>query len=302
MFNKFESFLRKKVVKQNTQAETLDSQFSHTPSVSLQDLYDRYGYIPESEKRIERVNLNINWPEDINSKIENAVDRILKRISIAPAVEVININDGVTLKLSMEEGYGKRSVKMALVDEGAKTKIAELDCYMIDSADTVPSKAEYWDLGHRVVDERYRGQGIGTKMINALEHSLQHLANLDQRTQVITLKAFQLGVLNMALKLGYIPASTQDRSKVQDIYSFKLDKFFVTTIHGIGNRGIRRPGVVYSMDVLRELAFEAGLGDLSDDQVRSMGVDPIFRGNYNAYMNYAFNIQLKKEKTPRPMQ
>ncbi len=68
---------------------------------------------------------------------------------------------------------------------------------------TLRHNGNVWELHHRLVEEKYRGQQIAGKMLQSIEHCIQLSANIKKADQRITLSVRQLPVLNFFLTHGY---------------------------------------------------------------------------------------------------
>lgn len=58
------------------------------------------------------------------------------------------------------------------------------------------------NVSHRIVSPDFRGQGIGTEMLYALEQRVQELSNRDQVRYSLMIETTQLSVVKLAIKRG----------------------------------------------------------------------------------------------------
>ena len=75
------------------------------------------------------------------------------------------------------------------------------------------------DTNPSFVSEEYRGQDIGSKMLQILEQGIQYIAEIGKKPQVLEIDARQLGIINFAFKNGYRLATKEDQDALKLIYA-----------------------------------------------------------------------------------
>lgn len=73
------------------------------------------------------------------------------------------------------------------------------------------------DLTDRLVDERFRGQGIGSYILDAGEEFAQQKANQKQTKETVSAETAQLDVISWLYNKGYRPKTAQDRERLDKI-------------------------------------------------------------------------------------
>lgn len=73
------------------------------------------------------------------------------------------------------------------------------------------------NVSHRIVNPAFRGQGIGTEMLYALEQRVQTLSNRDQVRYSLMIETTQLSVVKLGVKRGM--AVTMGKQSFKDLES-----------------------------------------------------------------------------------
>jgi GNAT superfamily N-acetyltransferase len=206
------------------------------------EVYAKYGYSPEQPTEQETApSIEINW-EELNARVIAASTEVLSAESDVENRVVVDVGNGVSLEVAKRPHYFSEqydtswpafTMKLQQTQENddgeeSTTTIADFHCYQNQDG-------HEWYMGHRLVDPRYRSQGVGTKMIGLIEVSVQEYANHTGEPQTITIDAGQVGVISFGIRNGFLPRSETDMGRVERILS--------------GNKGlIVQTGVVFGED------------------------------------------------------
>jgi GNAT superfamily N-acetyltransferase len=96
-------------------------------------------------------------------------------------------------------------------------------------------------LHHRLVDEQYRHNGIGSALLRDAEEWFQALAKAQGTEVTLTIPAAQVSVIRWALKNGY-QAQAWDQTLLQDVLE-RPEQFDIEDI--MGSDGIKRDGYIF---------------------------------------------------------
>ena len=253
----------------NDSITSLLAQINLAKLPRLDDLYTLYNYQPPTETAqqvpIEQLSLQWDWIEDAESNARREARALLPK-GRSDAYVTVPL-DGAQLILekypSSEKYYqatdttGLRKPVVSVTLETENTeRIAEF------RADLNPKKNE-WDLSHRLVEEKYRGQEVGSCMLGFLEGVIQDAANASNTPQECVIGARQLDVILFAMRNGYRPKTEEDTANLKAILTgSEKDAFLVTTALGHESLGAkRRPGYIFKREVIAEKLKDQRGGD-----------------------------------------
>ncbi len=130
----------------------------------------------------------------------------------APVSET-TVDDDVPLKFSISKDWktldnGKDLVKAKFVLSRNDDEVGEM--VAIIDGDT-------FDLDHRIVEAKYRDQGMGNMLLNAEEAFVQRSATKDQRVKKQIVETGQLDVMCWMWNNGYRPSTPEDAEKFEKV-------------------------------------------------------------------------------------
>lgn len=130
----------------------------------------------------------------------------------APVVET-TVDDDVPLKFSISKDWksldnGKELVKAKFVLSRNDDEVGEMVAIM--NEDT-------FDLDHRIVEAKYRDQGMGNILLNAEEAFVQRSATKDQRVKKQIVETGQIDVMCWMWNNGYRPSTPEDAEKFEKV-------------------------------------------------------------------------------------
>jgi len=89
------------------------------------------------------------------------------------------------------------------------------------------------DITHRIVHPDFRGQGIATKMMAAIEERAQQLASAQQLPTHVMIETSQLSVVNLAKKCGM--SISKGKEVLEDLQDYVVDE----NTHVVDKNGYR---------------------------------------------------------------
>lgn len=174
---------------------------------------EAYGYkpIPAGFQEIPAVDVSIDW--QTGAKQRQAQQRTsmndFDTVNLQQSAENLRRQEGLldtgtiptdkgNLSLTTEKWVyserGDTSLRIYLKDEQTAAEIAQFISV---------KRGNVWNMHDRVTSEAYRGKGVASEMIKAMENCVQAHADNAGEDQVIELTASQLPVLSVFLKNGY---------------------------------------------------------------------------------------------------
>lgn len=264
---------------------------------TLNEMYALYDYKPTKEvlnEKVEQKFLTFEWNPDQIKQIHKALNKILDIgiNSYKDVSEVISFGNDLEFEVKYLRSGTDQTLKTRFyLDENS---IAEFEFTQISDSNSDTN----WTLTHRFVSEEYRGQDIGSKMLQILEQGIQYIAEIGKKPQVLEIDARQLGIINFAFKNGYRLATKEDQDALKLIYAGDRSKILITTAPELKNNDDQKHGFIFSIEQLQKIAQDQGMGNLSPEQIWGLDLNKLFPGNSYEYLSHALTIVFKKEKQP----
>ncbi len=261
---------------------------------TLEDLYALYDYKPPeslTQKKIEFTSLQV---KEMSETLNKVLDMSMFEQGGFQRTRFAN-------KTAFEVRYMKVDGTIQIrFFSAAGNLVASFDCgnKKLGLIAGFKENTQNWVLTHRLVSEEYRGQEIGSKILQVIENGVQHVSDRDQKVQTITIVAKQLGVINFALKNGYRPATPQDESNLNLIYSGDRSQVLVTTNPKLSLGDQERPGFVYSIPQLKKYAHRQRKGALTTEKLEKLDVKKFLGSSFDSHVLCALNVVFVKEKQP----
>lgn len=213
------------------------------------ELFDRYGYKPPDEPRQAREALDLRMTAAVQQDIVSALSPDVSQ-HLAMSQEdrnshykyaVTPLDGGIEVSSSVRESgnVGKTIVSVDLQRRNPAKKnergysperVASFFCYRDD-------ESPRWELAHRLVNNKFRGQGIGQEMLTLMERTIHEEATRTGEAQEILIPARQFEVINFALHNGYAPESSEDYDRLKKILSDDDSEFTVGSPTGYRTDG-----------------------------------------------------------------
>lgn len=206
---------------------------------TLRDLAARYRYAaPES--MAPRHDLQIDWEQSNFRPLADALQRFdstgLQRPTDPPlefgetffslGYAALKTKTGKDLPIAItknifvrEDGKPPKSSLYINVNNLDTTKHAPLEVAGFNFQYFQTEHGEQWKLTHRIVREAYRAQGVAGHLFDAFEQAFQERAETTGTPQEISVDIAQADVLLMFLKRGYVPATEEDRTRINRFFS-----------------------------------------------------------------------------------
>ena len=283
--------------------EKVVDETSTAPRPSLNELYKLYGYTspeaqrPPAELTAQPIEISAEEVDIMSQTVASALDSFPNTFSTEAVVSGIKFK----VKVVPTDGakYFEPAVLVQLIGQDG-LKIADFN-FMRTELDGAGA-SDCWALYHRFISDKYRGQDIGSKMLQVVDKGLQTKATKVDRMQTMEIDAHQLGVINLALKSGYQPATREDQASLDLIYKGDKSKILITTgkghFHEKDGGGDIKPGFIYSVKHLQEIFKKNWRRDLTPEEIWAADLDRIFHDEPKEYLLNALKVKFKKEIKP----
>jgi GNAT superfamily N-acetyltransferase len=208
----------------------------------------------------------------------------------------IELPEGAVLKVEFME----HSTILIKLFDANKVLVSDFECFLkygFIHKDVQDHKPE-WVMVHRFVAKEYRGQKIGPKMLKIIEQCVSHIAERSKKMQTIVIDAYQLEIIDFALKNGYIPATEEDKANAQAVLSNDRSGFIIADAPAQPNHSEQRQNFIYSLDKLKRAAEVRELGDMTKAEIESKLGD-LMENDFYAHKANALVINFKKEIKPK---
>jgi|GEM_PF-5252830 len=213
------------------------------------ELFDRYGYKPPEAPRQTREALDLRMSAAVQQEIVAALSPDVSqhlamsredRYQHSKFVTTPLVKDIEALSYVRESGDADKtqvSVSLQRRDPARKSdrnytpeRIASFFCYR-------DAESSQWELAHRLVNNKFRGQGIGQEMLGLMERTIHEEATRTGEPQEMLIPARQFEVINFALHNGYAPKSDEDHERLKKILSGDDTEFTVASPTGYRTDG-----------------------------------------------------------------
>lgn len=311
-------------------SEVTELDLENLPSIP--EIYTAYNYTYE-EGEVEPEKLTIDWEQAEQALLKGDLESIfasLKEGSKKSETVIIDINDQLSWRVMSRKdgeesntrqnsngGFSNASVfdiklfnreKNTDNGESSEGQVAHFFWYHDRDMDN------QWVSGHRLLKPAYRGQRIGSHMMDMGEKCMQAYANTSDQpeNQTLEMPAIQAGITKFALRQEYKPATPEDEQKLREFMDLEKgpQTYFLVSAPGYTGHGNHdRPGFIYRYDKMNkefgswcenppEYAYAKDycgrdLQSLSQDD-REEVLASMFDMERIAYERYAEKINFKK--------
>lgn len=204
----------------------MDIERSST-GIDYESIAEAYGYkpVPDGYKPRPTVDVSIDWETGAEPRLAKQRDAMrhfddfpLLQSHLDPLLKLAELDAGtiptdhVDLIMTTQKWRyenGGEHLQLLLTGSGTGADIGEF---------YVARDGDLWDLYHRATSEFYRGKGVGSQMIAAIENCVQTIADETGQDQEIVMEAGQLPVLSLFLKNGY-EVVEEDKQRFDEVMS-----------------------------------------------------------------------------------
>lgn len=239
------------------------------------ELFDRYGYKPPEAPRQAREALDLHMTPAVQQDIVTALSADVSQhlamsredryahskfvtTPLDGGIEVMNYvrESGNVDKTHVSVDIQRRDPARKNDRNYTPEKIASFFCFR-------DAEGSQWELAHRLVNNKFRGQGIGQEMLGLMERTVHEEATRTGEPQEMLIPARQFEVINFALHNGYAPESSEDYGRLKKILSGDDSEFTVGSPTGYRTDGGTLAG--FLVDRKKLAAWQASKFEENED-------------------------------------